>query len=203
MALLEDYYIDDVPQSVLEQLTVQQMVEALGDPYTQYFTAEEYGQFLSSMEDIPIVGTGVSALTTQDGLLILRVFSDTPAAESGLLPGDLIVEIDGKSTTGDNVLSASSWLQGEEGTQVKVTYLREGAEHTVTLTRRAITIPATYTELWDGHIGYIDCDTFGTDTLDHFLDGIKTYGDEADHWIVDLRLNGGGAEQRRGLPLVF
>ena len=193
VALLEDYYIDDVPQSVLEQPTVQQMVEALGDPYTQYFTAEEYGQFLSSMEDIPIVGTGVSALTTQDGLLILRVFSDTPAAESGLLPGDLIVEIDGKSTTGDNVLSASSWLQGEEGTQVKVTYLREGAEHTVTLTRRAITIPATYTELWDGHIGYIDCDTFGDSTLEHFLDGLETYDGQADHYIVDLQDNGGGS----------
>ncbi len=190
--LLTDYYIDDVPHSVLEQPTISQMLELLGDPYTQYFTAEEYRQFLGSMVDIPIVGTGVSVLTTQDGLLLLRVFSDTPAAEGGLLPGDLIVEIDGKSTSGDNLLLAASWLQGEEGTQVTVTYLREGVRHTVTLTRRAITIPTTYTELWDGHIGYIDCDTFGGDTLEHFLDGIETYDSQVDHYIVDLQNNGGG-----------
>ena len=190
--LLTDYYIDDVPHSVLEQPTISQMLELLGDPYTQYFTAEEYRQFLGSMVDIPIVGTGVSVLTTQDGLLLLRVFSDTPAAGGGLLPGDLIVEIDGKSTSGDNLLLAASWLQGEEGTQVTVTYLREGVRHTVTLTRRAITIPTTYTELWDGHIGYIDCDTFGGDTLEHFLDGIETYDSQVDHYIVDLQNNGGG-----------
>ena len=190
--LLKDYYIDDVPQSVLEQPSVQQMIEALGDPYTKYFTAEEYAQFLNSMEDTNVVGIGISALMTQEGLLVQRVYDDTPAAAAGLMAGDLIVEIDGKSAAGDNALLASSWLQGEPGTKVQVVYLRERERHTISLTRRAITIPATYTELWDGHIGYIDCDTFGADTLDHFLSGIETYGDEADHWIVDLRLNGGG-----------
>lgn len=190
--LLKDYYIEDIPQSVLEQPSVQQMLEALGDPYTQYFTSEEYAQFLGSMEDVNVVGIGVSVLLTQEGLLIQRVYDGTPAAAAGLMSGDLIVEIDGKPTTGDNALLAASWLQGEEGTQVKMTCLRGDTKHTVTLTRRAVVIPATYSELWDGHIGYIDCDTFGADTLDHFLSGIETYGDEADHWIVDLRLNGGG-----------
>ena len=190
--LLSDYYIEDVPQSVLEQPTVQQMVAALGDPYTQYFTAQEYSQFLGSMEDTNVVGIGVSMLITQEGLLLQRVYEDTPAAEGGLQAGDLIVKVDGRDTAGDNAAQAAVWLQGEAGTQVKVTWLRDGAEHTVTLTRRAVTIPATYSELWDGHIGYIDCDTFGGDTLDHFLEGMETYGDQADHWIVDLRGNGGG-----------
>ena len=190
--LLTDYYIDEVPQSVLKQATVQKMVEALGDPYTQYFTAEEYAQFNSSMEDTNLVGIGVSMLAVQEGLLIQRVYSDTPAADGGLQAGDLIIAVDGKVITKDHLLVAASWIQGEAGTQVSVTYLRDGAEHTVTLTRRAVTLPATYSELLDGHIGYIDCDTFGGDTLDHFLDGLGTYGSQADHWIVDLQDNGGG-----------
>ena len=190
--LLKDYYIDDVPQSVLEQPTVQQMVAALGDPYTQYFTAEEYAQFLGTMEDINVVGIGVSVLTTLDGLLIQRVYEDTPAARGGLQAGDLVVEVNDTPITADNLMLAASWLQGEEGTQVKVGFLRDGAKHSVTLTRQAVTIPATYSELWNSHIGYIDCDTFGGDTLDHFLQGMETYGDQADHWIVDLRQNGGG-----------
>lgn len=190
--LLTDYYIDEVPQSVLDQETVRQMVEALGDPYTQYFTAEEYSQFNSSMEDTGLVGIGLSMLTLPEGLLIQRAYAGAPAAEGGLRAGDLIIAVDGKSVTGDNLLVAASWLQGKEGTQVKVTYLRDGVEHTVTLTRRAVVIPATYTELVDGHIGYIDCNTFGTDTLTHFLEGLETYGSQADHWLVDLQGNGGG-----------
>lgn len=191
-SLLTDYYIDDVPQSVLEQPTVQQMTASLGDPYTSYFTAEEYALFTSSMEDTNVIGIGVSILMTQEGMLIQRVYHDTPAAAAGLQTRDLIVEIDGKSVTDGNMLQAASWLQGEAGTRVQIVFLRDGQRHTLSLTRQAVVIPATYTELWDGHIGYIDCDTFGGDTLDHFLDGIKTYGDQADHWIVDLRLNGGG-----------
>lgn len=191
-SLLTDYYIDDVPQSVLEQPTVQQMIASLGDPYTSYFTAEEYALFTSSMEDTNVIGIGVSILMTQERMLIQRVYNDTPAAVAGLQTGDLIVEIDGKSVTDGNMLQAASWLRGEAGTRVHIVFLRDGQRHTLSLTRQAVIIPATYTELWDGHIGYIDCDTFGSDTLDHFLDGIKTYGDQADHWIVDLRLNGGG-----------
>ena len=191
--LLTDFYIDDVPQAVLDQPTVQQMVEALGDPYTSYFTAEEYALFNGSMQDSDLVGVGISALITQEGVLIQRVYEDAPAAEGGLQVGDLIVAVDGKDTTGASAALASGWLQGEEGTQVEITYLRDGVEHTLTLTRRPVTIPATYSELWDGHIGYIDCDTFGSETLEHFLDGIETYGSQADHWIVDLRGNGGGA----------
>ena len=190
--LLTDYYIDEIPQSVLDQETVQQIVEALGDPYTQYFTAEEYAQFNSSMEDTGLVGIGIAMLTVQEGLLVQRVYQDTPAAEGGLQTGDLIVAVDGKAITGDNLLVAASWLQGEEGTQVEVTYLRDGTEHTVTLTRRAVVLPATYTELVDGHIGYIDCDTFGGHTLEHFLDGLETYASQADQWLVDLQDNGGG-----------
>ena len=55
------------------------------------------------------------------------------------------------------------------------------AEYTAVLTRRAITVPATYTELWDGHIGYIDCDTFGGETVAHFVSGMEDTAAGADH----------------------
>ena len=49
--LLQDYYIDEVPEDVLDQNTIQAMLEALGDPYTTYFSPEEYGAFTGSMSD--------------------------------------------------------------------------------------------------------------------------------------------------------
>ena len=190
--LLEKYYIDDIPASVLEQPTIQEMLDALGDPYTEYFNAEEYALFNSTMSDSQLVGIGILSQVTDQGLVIQRVYEDTPAQAGGLQAGDVIVAVDGKAAAGQDGDTVSGWLRGEPGTTVEVSILRDGTEHTFTLTRQDITIPATYSELWQGHIGYLDCDSFGDETLGHFLDGMETYGDVADHWIVDLRGNGGG-----------
>ena len=190
--LLDLYYIDDVPEEVLEQPTISAMLEALGDPYTQYFTPEEYALFTSSMSDTQLAGIGVLSLVTEAGALIQRVYEDTPAGEAGLLAGDLITAVDGVSTAGLNTEEVADLLRGEPGTRVRVTYLREGERHTVSLTRAAVTIPTAYTELWNGRIGYIDCDTFGGETEAHFAEGMETYGELAQRWIVDLRGNGGG-----------
>ena len=190
--LLEDYYIDGVPASVLEQPTISEMLDALGDPYTQYFTAEEYALFNSTMADSHLVGIGILSRTGAQGLEVLRVYEDSPARDGGLRPGDLIVGVVGKDAAGQDAGTVSGWLQGEPGTRVSVSFLRDGAERTVTLIRRDITVPTVYAELWADHIGYLDCDSFGDETPGHFLDALETYGETADRWIVDLRGNGGG-----------
>ena len=190
--LLEAYYIDDVPEEVLAQPTIQAMLEALGDPYTQYFTAEEYALFSSSMSDTELVGIGISSLITGDGPLIQHVYADTPAAGGGLLAGDLITAVDGTATAGLDADTVTGLLRGEPGTRVELTYLRGGESRTVTLTRRPVTIPTAYAELLDNGTGYIVCDSFGAETAEHFAEGLETYGEQADLWIVDLRGNGGG-----------
>ena len=190
--LLEDYYIDEVPDRVLEQETIPAMLDALGDPYTQYFTAEEYAQFNSTMADSHLVGIGILSRAGAQGLEVLRVYEDSPARDAGLRPGDLIVAVDGRDAAGQDAATVSGWLQGEPGAAVSVSFLRDGAERTVTLLRREITVPTVYAELWEGHIGYLDCDSFGDETPGHFLDALETYGETADRWIVDLRGNGGG-----------
>ena len=83
--LLQDYYIDEVPEDVLDQNTIQAMLEALGDPYTTYFSPEEYGAFTGSMSDTDTVGVGIYSLVTADGPLIQRVYENTPAASASEL----------------------------------------------------------------------------------------------------------------------
>ena len=100
--LLQDYYIDEVPEDVLDQNTIQAMLEALGDPYTTYFSPEEYGAFTGSMSDTDTVGVGIYSLVTADGPLIQRVYENTPAADAGLQPGDLVTAVDGRSTAGQD-----------------------------------------------------------------------------------------------------
>ena len=193
--LLEQYYIDPVSPEVLNQTTIEAMLEALGDPYTQYFTAEEYAEFLASLEDGNIVGIGITGTACEEGLRISVILEDSPAQAAGLQAGDILTQVGGHKVAGEAPETVTGWIQGEEGTQVTVRYLRDGVEHELTLTRAAIVIPATTTDLLDGHIGYITCTTFGSDTAGHMEEGITTYGSQADHWIVDLRGNGGGLTQ--------
>ncbi len=190
--LLQKYYIEEVPDQVLSQPTIQDMLRALGDPYTVYFTPEEYAAFNAVMRDSSIVGIGVSVTMTEDGVKVEFVYEDSPAMEGGLQKGDYITAIDGKSTIGASLDTAGEWLRGEAGTPVTVTYLRDGVSRTIALTRRQVIIPATTTQVEEGHIGLIKCTTFGGETLGHFVDGITAAQGTADRWIVDLRSNSGG-----------
>lgn len=193
--LLEMIYVDEIPSSVWEQSTIPAMLDALGDPYTQYFTAEEYADFTASMSDTALVGIGVTYTLSEEGLLLKAVTKDSPAEKGGLQPGDIIVEVDGQSVNGEDGDAVAAGIRGEEGTKVRITYLRQGIRKTVTLTRTLVVVPATTTELIDGHIGYISCSTFGGETVSHFQEGIEAYEKDASVWIVDLRSNSGGVTE--------
>lgn len=192
--LISELYVDKVPQSVLEQPTIDEMIAALGDPYTEYFTATEYQDFMASMSDSSLVGIGVVFQITETGLLINQVLDGSPAQQGGLTAGDLITAVDGHSVLGADTETVTGWIQGDPDSSVSVTYTHDGKQEiTTTLIRALVTVPATTTELIDGHIGYIRCTTFGNETLGHFQEGIETYQDQATVWIVDLRSNLGGS----------
>lgn len=191
--ILQTYYIDPVPQQALEAETVEEVIEALGDPYTMYLTQEELEQFMASMEDSSVVGIGISALADEAGLLIVGVYAGSPAEKLGLTAGDLIVNVDGHDAAGQPAEVVSGWLKGEEGTKVTFTVRHaDGTENTCTAVRARVVIPATTTErLEDSATGYIACTTFGSETQEHFAQGIQAY-DDVNLWLVDLRSNGGG-----------
>ena len=73
------------------------MLDKLGDPLYPVLHRREYEDFLASMEDTDLVGIGVVSQTGADGLTITSVLKDSPAAAGGLLAGDVIVAVDGRS----------------------------------------------------------------------------------------------------------
>ena len=192
LTLLNRYHLDPLPDLAFEQTDVAGIISALGDHYTEYFTAEEYAAFHASLSDSELVGAGVSIQLADHGLLVTRVISGSAAETGGLLAGDVITAIDGQPTAGLSLEQASALLGGEVDTSFQLTYLRDGQSHTVTLTRCAFVVPTAHAELWEGRIGYLGCDAFGPETADHVEEGLETYGSQADHWIMDLRNNGGG-----------
>ena len=192
--LLQDYYIDDVSQEVLAQPTIDAMLSALGDRYTTYFTADEYAAFLASMEDVQLTGIGVKMQASENGPVVVEVLAGSPALEAGLQAGDLITAVDGVSTAGLEMGAVSALIQGQEGTQVTITYLRDGVSAACTLTRSSILVAATSAQLLEDHVGLLTCTTFGHDTYAHFTEALDQFP-QADRWIVDLRDNGGGLTQ--------
>lgn len=191
--LLGKYYINDIPQAALDAETIEEVIQALGDPYTMYLTPEEYAAFQASMSDQEVVGIGISAVACDDGLSIVGVYDGAPAQKLGLVGGDTIISVEGKSAAGQTAEVITGWLKGEAGS--KVTFVvrhADGTEETYTATRAKVVIPSTTTEmLEDGTTGYIVCNTFGAETLGHFTEGTQAY-DDANLWVVDLRQNGGG-----------
>lgn len=190
--LLQTYYVDGLPQHVLEQTTIEDVLKALGDPYTEYFNAETYAAFMNSMKDDVTYGIGVTMQLTDNGILIVSVLPGLGAEKAGIKVGDIITAVDGQPTAGIALDAVRTWISGEEGTAVKVTVLRSGSSRDYSITRAKVVVPATTTELLDGHIGYISCNTFGPETLAHFEEGLEQYDYQVDRWIVDLRNNGGG-----------
>lgn len=192
LELLEDTYYYDIPDDAYEADSLEELFQLLGDPYTEYLTPEQYQAFFSSVEgDINTVGIGVMIYFTDEGILVNSVVSGGSAQGAGLQAGDLIVAIDGVSCV--PALSEHRQLMlGEEGSRVTVTVLRDGVTRDYTLTRRAVYIPNTQITLLEGGVGYVDCDSFGSDTGKLFTDGLKQYDSQVNCWVVDLRGNGGG-----------
>ncbi len=192
LGLLETSYLRKIPEEAYQAKTLDELFDALGDPYTYYMSAEDYQAFLDSVEHTTqLVGIGVSIQYTNNGILVVEALKGGSAQEAGIQAGDVIVAVDGVSCVPANE-GHRALIVGEEGSSVTVTVLRDGTTREYTLERRTVVIPNTETTLLDGRVGYIDCDSFGSETGQYFQDGITKYNDQVDTWLVDLRGNSGG-----------
>ena len=162
------------------------------DPHTQYMTSEEIEQFTQNINR-NFVGIGVQFQSAQDGMhIITRVFRDSPAEKAGVLPGDIIHAVNGTVVDGMDSSEIKELVQGEEGTKVNMTFLRDGKTLEISIPRGQIshTVDA---EILEGNIGYMSLAQFGESTgteVREMLDQFKKEG--ASRLIIDLRDDGGG-----------
>lgn len=190
--LLKNLYVDPVSTEVLNASTIDEMLERLGDPHTKYFSPEQYQEFLGSI-DMRFEGIGIYIQIVPEGIKVSSAIAGSPAEEVGLKAGDIITRADGQSLVGLSSEDAVGLLRGLEGTSVKIR-VKQGAEtRDLTVIRRAITTPTVTGEVLSGHIGYLDLNSFGSDTTEEFETVVdRLRAQNVDGWIVDLRDNGGG-----------
>ena len=191
LRLLEANYVDVLPAAVYEAQTLDELFDAVGDPYTYYMSPEHYLSFQSSVEgEVSVTGIGVAIDYSSDGILITSTLPGGGAEEAGLAPGDRIIAIDGVSCV-PAAEAHRDLIVGEPGTFVELTVVHaDGTTQDFRIERRLVEIHNTNVS-YENSVCTIDCDSFGSLTEDYFFDGVAGHPD-AKLWVVDLRDNPGG-----------
>lgn len=197
--VISEYYYQDVDIDVdaMTEGMYAGMVSALGDPYSVYYTEEEWEEMMRDTEGI-YYGIGAYLMIDQvTGLgKISGVIENTPAQEAGLRENDLLYLVDGESTAGMELSDIVSRVKGEEGTKVHLTIYREGESDylEVDVERRKIEAPTVKYEILKNNIGYIQITEFDDVTTDQFTEALAVVkGAHANGLILDLRGNPGGS----------
>jgi len=192
--ILRDYVENDqIDTEALAQGAVRGMVEALGDPYTSYLDAEDYQLGLKSLEG-SFEGVGAYVTIKDEQLMIIAPIADSPADKAGIRAGDIVLEIDGQSTTGMSLVEAVLLVQGPEGTQVDLLVLHEGETEPelISIIRAVIEVPSVEFEMRE-EFAYIVITNFSERTAAELLTVIETINQQgAEGIILDLRGNPGG-----------
>ncbi len=185
-------HVDKPELDTLVDGAVQGIVQSLNDPYSEYMTAESLKEFSDSLNG-DYVGVGISIQMAGDYPLIEEVFKNSPAERAGLKAGDLIVAVDGESTYQVPLSMISLQIRGEEGSAVLLTIQRNDQKFDVKLTRSNVDLPTVEAEVKFGNIGYVDINSFGTDTAFEFSDALKNLQSQnVKGLILDLRNDPGG-----------
>lgn len=195
-AILETYYIDidNVDMGKVEDAAAEAMVDALGDRWSYYFSAEEYAA-LEEQNNNSYVGIGITVTVREDqiGFDITQVEPGGSAKEAGILPGDILVGAEGESFAGKDIDICSQIIRGEAGTAVTVNIIRDGQEMAFTLTRKLIEVEVASGQMLPGNIGLITIKNFNANCYSHSRAAIeKLIAEGATSLIFDVRNNPGG-----------
>jgi carboxyl-terminal processing protease len=200
-------YVRPVTRRELLENALEGMLQNL-DPHSSFINTSEWRQFRRQIEGkFGGIGIQVDFDNEISRLRVVAPMVGTPAYEAGILAGDQIIEIDGKSAEGMSSEKAVEVLTGRPGTDVKLTVMHEGSEdpETITLTRAIINIPSVIgdqrkpNDQWDilidkeKKIGYIRVTGFNEHTADELQKMLEQFKDDGGKaLIIDLRDDPGG-----------
>ena len=188
------YYVDEVDAGKLMKRGIDEMLNSL-DPYTNFFSESEVEDFRFQVTGL-YGGIGAQIGNKGDYVVVTDPYENYPAQKEDLRAGDIIIDIDGKSTKGKNTSEISKLLKGQAGTKVKLTIKREDeGELTKTLTRQEIHINnVPYFGMVNDNTGYIRLATFTNDAGKEVKDALVELkkNPSLKSVILDVRGNPGG-----------
>lgn len=197
IAQLEDFvrkhYLYEVTDKQLLEGELKGVVSGLNDPYSEYYTKEEYDRLMDFTTG-KFFGIGVVITKGEDNLItVISPIKGSPADVAGVKAGDKILKVADQEFSGDKLQEASNLMKGKKGTEIKITLLRKtGETEDLTIKRDEIRVDTVNSELI-GNIGYIDILQFDEMTSKDFEKNLKELESKnVEGIILDLRGNPGG-----------
>lgn len=193
--LADEAFYEPIDADKMVEGAAAGLLSGLQDPYTFYYTPEDYAKLWEDDEgEYAGVGIQISASYLTGICTISRVFDNGPAREAGVLKGDILYKVgDSLYVDARNLQDAVDIMRGTPGTDVDVTFLRNGEELTFTLKRAHITVNRVDAGMLTDDIGYIFLYEFAGDCAAQFATKLKELvAAGAKGLIIDLRDNPGG-----------
>lgn len=195
-AYMNIYYYGEFEKEDIYNSLYSGVLESLGDPYSVYYTAEEYEDMKVSTSGKYVgIGAGVSQDLTTMEVTISKVYRGTPSEEAGLKNGDMILSVEDVQATSVEVSELVQYIRGEEGTTVHMVIYRPSTGETLEfdVERRSVVLPSIEGELLEDGIGYIQITEFQDETDEQFATMVTQLKKEgAKGLIIDVRANPGG-----------
>ena len=195
--IIDKYYLFDEDTTKVEDWIYKGMMYGLNDPYTTYYTSEEYQKLSEDTEgEYHGIGVMISQNRSTGIITVIKVFKDTPAAEAGMRPGDVLYKVGDMEVTGmDMDILVKDYIKGKDGSEVALTVFRqdEGEYVDLKMERRNVTVQTVEYQMLEDHVGYIAVSQFDVVTADQFkaaVDDLEKQGMKK--LLVDLRNNPGG-----------
>lgn len=189
-----EQFVGDMDEEKVADYAAVGYVTGLDDQWSTYIPADQYEAYRLSGEGKGS-GIGVTVIIGADNVRVSLVCDDSPAAQAGIQKGDYIVGAAGLTVEKDGADAVVDAIQGEEGTEVTVSFSKEkgGAVQEETMQRAIVTQKMAWGQMLDGNIAYIRIENFHAGAAEQFrqvLDGLLADG--AQSLVLDVRHNGGG-----------
>lgn len=197
MEYMDYYFVDEYDEDAMSDAAAAALVDANGDRWSYYLSAEEYADYLETVNNA-YVGIGVTILTDEEagGMRIESVTAGGPAEVAGILVGDVVVSVEGQSTLELGMDGTRNVVRGEAGTSVHMEILRDGETLELDVVRGTIETPVAAGELLDGGVGYITIENFDDRCADEVIaciEALRAAGAKA--LLFDVRFNPGGYQE--------
>ena len=203
----KDFFYQEPDTDLMVEYAIRGLMAGLDDPYSFYYNPKEYKEMMDDDEG-KYVGIGVMIQANMEKQIctITRVFQGGPAEEAGVQRGDILYMVgEDLYVNPSNLQEAVDIMRGVPGTDVDVTFLRNGEEITYTITRREVNVNQVDSKMLDDGIGYIAMYEFAGHSELEFEQALqKLLAQNAQGIIIDLRDNQGGwVEQARYIADLF
>lgn len=191
--MLYRWYDGEIDDSKLAEGAIKGMVSSLGDQYTYYMNGKEFSDFKEKSQG-NYMGIGIQVAAKDGKIVVIAPIQGGPAEKAGIKTGDVILKVNGKPVSGNELDKAVSMMKGTTKENIRLTLYREGkGEFDVDVMRDVIKTVNVKSEMIDGDIGYIEVLAFDEGTAKDFETQLKTLEDKGmKGLILDLRGNPGG-----------